>query len=173
MVTIQTNNLYHHHSSLYLFPFIFFLCPSLVFRPSPLISFLHFRHYFIYFLNCWNVEKLKKKVLPSIKKRNITTKPVVSVWFIHFFSYFYHLVRLTISSCIYIYIYIYLTLYCLDLSSNTIRRNPSGVIDKVQDFDIVVDKVQDFDIGVELQLCYYVHIQTNALKKVWTPPLSL
>ena len=34
------------------------------------------------------------------KERNITTKPVVSVWFIHFSTYFYHFV-------IYIYIYMH------------------------------------------------------------------
>ena len=44
------------------------------------------------------------------KERNITSKPVISVWFVHFSTYFYHLVRFTkIYHLPYIYIYIYRT----------------------------------------------------------------
>ena len=56
-----------------------------------------FHDYFIYFHNCKNVEKVLVWKSSSLnKERNITTKSVVSVWFIHFSAYFYHLVRYTI-----------------------------------------------------------------------------
>ena len=44
-------------------------------------------------------------------EQNITIKPVVSVWLIHFFTYFYYPVRSTkiYHFCIYIYIYIYIS----------------------------------------------------------------
>ena len=76
MVTAKTNNSYHYHSNLYLFPYQLFPCLSLVFT----------------------LEKLKKSLFwrSSLNKEwNITTKPVVSVWFIHFSTYFYHFVRFT------------------------------------------------------------------------------
>ena len=37
----------------------------------------------------------KKKSGNLLKAPRITTKPIVSVWFIHFSTYFYHLVRFT------------------------------------------------------------------------------
>ena len=55
----------------------------LSFRPFPsLHTFLNFHLYFNYFLNCWNMEKLKKFLVwrsSSLNKEwNITTKLVVS-----------------------------------------------------------------------------------------------
>ena len=59
------------------------------------------------------------------KEQNITAKSVVSVWFIHFSTYFYHLVRFTkiynlslsLSLSLSLYIYIYKQGYSNELSS--------------------------------------------------------
>ena len=53
-------------------------------------------------------------------EQNITTKPIVSVWFIHISTYLYHLVRFTkIYHFIYIYIYIYIYEWrCSSCNSN-------------------------------------------------------
>ena len=64
-------------------------------------SCIYFHFYFLYFLNCLNVEKLKKRLVwrnPLNKEGNITTKPFLSVWFIHLSTYF-HLVRFTSFQC--------------------------------------------------------------------------
>ena len=52
------------------------------------------------------------------KRTKYTTKPVVSVWFVHFPPYFYSLVRLTkiYNFSIYIYIYIYCISQCMLLN---------------------------------------------------------
>ena len=78
-------NSYHHHSNLYLFPSLFFQYLSLVFRPFPTLNtFLHSPLVYLFpqLLKC-------KKCLvwwSSVnKEQNITTKAILSIWFIHHF----------------------------------------------------------------------------------------
>ena len=105
---------------------LFFTCLSFVFRPFlSLYTFIPFYIliYLIYFLNYENVKKLKICLVwrSSVnKKRNITTKPVGSVWFIHFSTSFYH---------IYIYIYIY----------EGVHRSTSLMAEQKQDDELCED----------------------------------
>ena len=55
------------------------------------------------------------------KEQNITTKPVVSVWFIHFYTYFYH--RLRFAKIYHFSTYIYI---CVRI--NLVLNNPQGFI---------------------------------------------
>ena len=86
---------------IYFLSYSFLICLLSLDPFPPFIPFyiLHYFIYFISFLNCYNPEKLEKCLVwrsSSMNKEwNIMTKPVVSVWFIHFSTCFYHLVRFT------------------------------------------------------------------------------
>ena len=90
----KPNSLYHHHSNLYVS-----LCSSLIclLCLDPFLSLYLFTLFYL-FPQLLKWRKMQKKCLvwrsSSVdKKRNITTKPVVSVWSLNFSTYFYNLVR--------------------------------------------------------------------------------
>ena len=71
------------------------------------------------------IELLQTKHFFSFYKERNITKPVVNLWFFHFSTYFYNLVRFTkihhFTTYIYIYIYIYMCVcvcVCVELGSN-------------------------------------------------------
>ena len=88
MVTVKTNNPYHHHSNLYLFPVLFF---SLSVSNLLTLSLPLYFYIFVIILSISSTAIMQKNSKFLIcrsfslnKERNITTKPVVSVCFIHF-----------------------------------------------------------------------------------------
>ena len=120
------------------FPSCSFLICLLSLDPFPPFKPFYILQYFFYFLNCKNVEKLKKCLVwrsSSVNKEwNIITKPVVccrkcliihfSIIFItlsdspnlpflhmYIYIYIYIYIYLYVYVCIYIYIYIYISIY--------------------------------------------------------------
>ena len=110
-VTVKTNNPYRYLLNPHLPPTLSLPLHASCFQT--LSSPFDFLRYFIYFLNCLNVEKHKKCIVWKNylnKEWNITSKPFVTVWFIHLFTYFYHTHTHTHTHT-YIYIYIYIYIY--------------------------------------------------------------
>ena len=61
-------------------------------------------------LRCWKTQNIFVWRSSSLdKERNITPKPVISVWFIHFSTLFHYLVRIMKIYHFSIYIYIYIS----------------------------------------------------------------
>ena len=83
------NNIYFH-------PFSFLVCllSSDLFPPFAIFLFSSLYYLFPQLLKCWKIQKSFVWRNSSVnKERNITTTLVVSIWFIHFSTYFYHLIR--------------------------------------------------------------------------------